>query len=336
MPVSIENSSTYGELERGVGVRFLEVFNQASNSYSNVIDNLMSQEGNKMTSLCKKISTNDQVVHFLQKTGLAYPTVFAEGAAIPSDSRILGYKTSMTPQLQGSSIVVTQRALKDRDYNSQLDEFKDLGVTMTEKMDRDFFGIFNNAFTAQSSLPSYLFGYGDGKPLASTLHPRKDGGTAQSNASAAGITLTVDNLNTARIALLRQLDDRGKPARVGSGKLILLVPTELEAQAVEITKSIKRANTANNNVNVYDGIVTVVASKWIAETGTNGVATQWHLIDPQVAKLLFVLREGVQTHTATDANTLNKTFYAYDRTCAGWTDWRGTWHSKGDAQVYSL
>jgi hypothetical protein len=156
MSVSLETSASWGELERGVGVRFLEVFNQSQNSYSNVIDNLMSQEGNKMTSLCKKITTNDQVVHFVQKTGLAYPSVFGEGAAIPSDSRILGYKTSMTPQYQGSSVTVTQRAIKDRDYSAQLDEFKDLGVAMQEKMDRDFFAIFNHAFTAQSSLPSFI------------------------------------------------------------------------------------------------------------------------------------------------------------------------------------
>ena len=289
-----------------------------------------------MTLLCKKITTNDQVVHFVQKTGMAYPTVFGEGAAIPADSRMLGYKTSMTPQYEGSSVTVTQRAIKDRDYNAQLDEFKDLGVTMMEKMDRDFFANFNNAFTAQSSLPSFQYGYGDGKPFCSTLHPRKDGGTVQSNASAAGITLTVDNLNTARNALLRQLDDRGKPVRVGSGKLILLVPVELETQAVEITKSIKRANTANNNVNVYDGVVTVVASKWLAESGTNGASTSWFLIDPSVAKLIFLLREGVQTHTATDANTLNKTFYGYGRWATGWTDWRGVWGTIGDGGVYSL
>jgi len=62
-------------------------------------------------------------------------------------------------------VTVTQRAIKDRDYSAQLDEFKDLGVAMQEKMDRDFFAIFNYAFTAQSSLPSFIYGYGDGKPL---------------------------------------------------------------------------------------------------------------------------------------------------------------------------
>ncbi len=335
MAVSIENSSTFGELERGVGVRFLEVFNQSVNTYSSVIDNLMSQEGNKMTLLAKKITTKDQVVHFLQKTGMAYPSVFSEGQSIPSDSRLIGYKTSVTPQQEGSSVTVTQRALEDRDYNAELDEFKDLGVAMAEKMDRDFFANFNNAFTAQSSLPAFQYGYGDGKPFASTLHPRKDGGSAQSNASSTGVVLTGDNFETARNALQRQLDDRGKPTRVGSGRLMLLVPLELEKSATELAKSVKKINTANNNINVYDGTVTVVSSRWIGETGTNGVTTQWHLIDPQHAKLFFVLRKGVTTHTATDANTLNKTFYAYGRWATGWSDWRGSWHSKGDGLSYS-
>ncbi len=334
--VSIENSSSYGELERGVGVRFLELFDQTKLSYSSIVDNKMTSEGNKMMSgFCKKIDTKDQVVHFLQKTGFAYPSVFAEGAAIPQDSRLLGYKTSMTPQFTGDSVTVTKRAIQDRDYQAQMDEFKDLGIAMQEKMDRDFFANFNNAFTAQSSLPSFQYGYGDGKPLGSTLHPRKDGGSAQSNASSTGLVLNEANLETGRLALRRAVDDRGKPINAGAGGLILLVPLELEKTACEIAKSSKKVQTNNNNINVYEGLITVISSAWIGESGTNGVTTQWHLIDPKLSKLHFVQRQGVETHTATDANTLNKTFYAHGRWATGWSGWIGTWHSKGDGQAYS-
>lgn len=333
--VSIENASFYGELEKGVGVKFLSVMDQGTMSYSRAIDGVMAQEGNKQTMLAKQMSTDQGIVHMLMKTGTNYPQVFAEGAAIPSDSRLIGYKTSIAPQYKGSSIIVTMKAIKDREYNSQLDEAKDLSMAMIEAQDRDFFYMFNNAFIAQASLPLNTVGYGDGKPLCSTLHPRIDGGTAQSNASATGLVLNGDNFETARIALMRQLDDRGKPINVGSGSLLLLVPPENEKIGTEIAKSHKKVNTGNNNINVYEGLFTVVSSKWLAETGSNLATTGWFVIDTKVAKLYFLLREAAQTHMATDANTLNKTFYIFSRYAICWGDWRGVWGSKGDGAAYS-
>lgn len=78
-------------------------------------------------------------------------------------------------------------------------------------------------------------------------HPRKDGSTAQANTfptATTQLTLTDTNLETARISVMRQLDDRGKPTRSGSGKLVLVVPPELEKTAIIITKSEKRSGTA--------------------------------------------------------------------------------------------
>ena len=60
MPVSLENSSTYGELERGVGVQFLEVFNQSANTYSSALNDAVAQPGNKLTALAKQKTTKDK------------------------------------------------------------------------------------------------------------------------------------------------------------------------------------------------------------------------------------------------------------------------------------
>ena len=114
----------------------------------------------------------------------------------------------------------------------------------------------NYGFTAQASIPqaAAISAYGDAQPLCSVQHTRKDGGTAQSNASSTGITLSETNLETARLALMNQLDDRGKPMRVGTNKLILVVPPALEKTAVVATRGEKRSGTANNDINIYDGI----------------------------------------------------------------------------------
>lgn len=344
MPVvSVENRSSYGELIKGVGVQFMDVYNQSLNSYSLAMDDMVAQPGNKLTALAKVQNTDQAVVHFLQKTGVNYPSVTAEGASFNTDSRLLGYKTSVTPQLFSQSVSVTYQAIEDRDYKQALDEFGDLTVAMKEQMDRSFFDMYNYAFTAQASLPNYIYGYGDGKPMISTLHPRKDGGSTQNNlivdaSSTANAPLTDDNLELARVKLQRQLDDRGKPNRGGGGKLILLVGPELEKTAAILTKSEKRSGTTNNDVNIYDGgWVTIIASKWIAYSGNGGSlpTTSWFLIDPKVSKMFHVLRSGIRTHNFTDPNTLTKTFYVIARWANCWIDWRGIVGSKGDGTAYT-
>ncbi len=88
--VSVESTAQYGELIKGVGVKFMEVYNQSLSSYSNAVDEIMGVPGNKATLLFKSVQTSDKVVHFLQKTGVGYLQLFGEGEAIPQDSRILG------------------------------------------------------------------------------------------------------------------------------------------------------------------------------------------------------------------------------------------------------
>lgn len=338
--VSLETRASYGELVKGVGVQFAEVYNQSLDSYSLAMNDMVAEPGNKFSALAKQVTTDASVIHNIQKTGVNYLAVTNEGAAFNSDSRLLGYKTSVTPQLWSQSISVTYQAIMDRDYKSALSEFGDLTISGKETMDKTFFDMFNYAFTAQASLPNYIYGYGDGKPLCSTSHPRKDGGTAQRNTFAAGttqLTLTDTNLETARIDLQRQLDDRGKPSRAGGGKLILLVAPELEKTACILAKSEKRSGTANNDVNIYDGLFTVIASKWLGYSGNGGSlpTTAWFLIDPRVAKLSFVLREGLKTHTYQDPNTLSQTYYIISRFAVAWFDWRGVFGSLGDGSAYS-
>lgn len=338
---SVETTSTWGELIKHVGVQFAEVYNQSLESYSLAMDDMVAQQGNKLTSVAKNTPADGKVVHFIQKTGVGYPVVTDENSAFHKDSRILGYKTSVTIVKFTNAVDVTLEAMKDNAYKQQLDEFADLTIGMKEGMDKSFFdGVCNYAFTAQSSLPSYVTGYGDGKPLLSTSHPRKDGGTAQLNtfsSSETQLTLTDTNLETARVYLQRQLDDRGKPTNGGGGKLVLLVPPELEKTAVILTKGEKRSGTANNDVNIYDGIMTVISSKYIAYTGNPSslASTAWFLLDPRAAQLRFNLREGIQTHSFTHPETLTTSFYVYARWAVSWVDWRGFFGSKGDVSAYS-
>jgi hypothetical protein len=164
--VNIESKSSYGELVKGVGVQFMDVFNQSMDSYSLAMNDMVAQQGNKLSSLAKQLNTDKSTEHFIQKTGVNYLGITAENASFNSDSRLLGYKTSVAPQKFTQSVTVSYEAMKDSDYKSKLDEFADLSVSGKETMDKVFFDMFNYAFTAQTSLPVSIVGYGDGKPLA--------------------------------------------------------------------------------------------------------------------------------------------------------------------------
>lgn len=180
--------------------------------------------------------------------------------------------------------------------------------------------IFNNAFSSNTG--------GDGKYLCSTAHPRADGGTAQSNASSSGIALTEENLNTGILALEGQLDDKGM--KVMAEASILLVPRALRKKAHEIVKSDGRSETADNDMNYYDGMGLSIMS-WHYLTSD----TAWFLIDKSLHELNWFWRikpEFKQDNSFDTGAALYKTRERFSR---GWSDWRGVWGSQGDAAAYS-
>lgn len=336
----IENRASWGDLIKGMSAKFAEVFNQSQESYSLALNDAVATVGNKQTSLFKQKGTTNARERTVSKSGVGYLTNTPENEAFYQDSRMPGYMTTWVPQKYTNGVTVTLEALQDQDYQSDLDEFSDLTIAGKETMDRNAFSLFNLAFTAQASVPADFSQYGDAKPLCSTIHPRKDGGTAQSNASATGLVLSEANLETARLALMSQLDDRGKLMRVGTGKLILLVPPALEKTAVIITKGEKRSGTANNDINIYDGLFTVISSQYLSAAnsfgGVAGNNTHWFLIDPRVARLVFMLRKGLTTSRYIDNRTKATTFDLYARWTTGYGDWRGIWGSNGDNAAYAL
>jgi hypothetical protein len=332
---SIETRAFLGDLVKGMTAKFAMVFDQAKESYSLAISDAVATAGNKQTALFKQKSTDAARERTASKAGTGYLELTPEGQPFAQDSRLIGYTTTWVPAKFTSGVTVTLENIQDRDYQAQLDEYSDLTVSGQETKDRDAFWLLGKyAFTAQASVPSFYSQYGDAKPLCSTTHPRKDGGTAQSNASATGLPFSETALETARLAIMGQLMDNGKPMRVGTGKLILVVPPALEKAAVVVTKGEKRSGTANNDINIYDGLFTVISSQYIS-AAQGGSDTQWFVIDPRVAKLCFYLRKDLSTSRYIDNRTKDVTFDIYGRWTIGYGDWRGVWGSKGDAAAYS-
>ncbi len=335
----IETRATLGaEFIKGLTAKVYDIQNQVDQAYSLEINSALGTEKNKFTSLFKTLKSDKARETIISKTGLGYATQTAEGADFASDSRIGGYKTEFDfSYLKTNGVTITLLDQKDRLVDTRLSELRDLMVSAKMTQDKDAFDLFNKSFTAQASLSNdkHLTFYSDGVPLCSTLHPYADGsGTTQSNASTTSLPLNEVNLEIARTALRRQVDDRGMPSNIGSGRMILLVPDALEKQAVIITKGEKRSNTANNDINIYDGICTVISSKWI-NSQNGGSDTAWFLIDPLKSPLVFFKRDDITSSVYRTDSNKNVTTDFYMRYQIGNKDFRGVWGSKGDGSSYT-
>lgn len=181
--------------------------------------------------------------------------------------------------------------------------------------------IFDNTFT------STQLG-GDGQELASTVHPRSDGGATQSNASATGVTLTYDNLETAEVAMRGQLDDKGMKIAVKPDTL--LVPPALRREALTITKSVAIPGSGDNDVNIFQGTLKVIDWDYL-----DGSTTAWFLIDSSQHKLMWFWRQRATMKNDYSFDNGASLFKIQERFSRGFSDWRGVWGSKGDGSAYS-
>ena len=321
---TIETRSTFGGLIRGVEAQFMDVYDQTVSDYKAGYTNLFEVRS----------STKERE----RFTGVAGPGNLVkkdEGDNFTRAARIKTYNTEFIPVTYGKAIEATMEEIEDQDFKEKLNAAKHLtrrGLTTKEK---HVYQVFNDAFRTTDSLAGFpTMRYGDGVPMASPIHPRRDGGTAQSNASATGIPLTESNVNVARLAILAQLEDDGTPIDT-TGKFLILTSPALEKTAMEIIKSDYRSGTANNDINFYKGAnFDVAVSKYLG-AAQGGSDTQWFLLMPEMTKLLVIDRKSLEARTSVDEDNLNVKYTVNARWAAGYWDWRGIWGSKGDGAAYS-
>jgi len=324
-----ETKATFGDAIRGVGVTFREFFTQ----------NDLSQVAG-WDPVVKTMRSNDATTTFSGKTGAGLLTRFSDGSAIPSLNRYKLFDTSVEQEPMGGRIEVTRQTLLYRDFQGTFDESKDLMASVQSTLSRAGAQLFNRAFTSGAGVTggTRVVPYGDGSPLVSTSHPRADGGTAQSNASATGIPLTESNLETGRINLMNQLQDDGVPM-MAPGQLYLVTGNNLDKTARIITESNQRSGTGNNDTNIYKGgAINVMSSVWV-DSGTSGTGvgsnTQWFLVAPDRAKLAIVISAGPDLEFLKDKDTKSGLFDVILDVGVCSYDWRGVYGSKGDNAAYS-
>ena len=198
-------------------------------------------------------------------TGFGKLQQTSELGALDYEDPVKMYKTTYTHLKYTKGFKVSQELVEDDQHNVIKAMPKALAKSVVYTTEYWGASVFNNAYST-----SYT-SYGDGKPLASTGHLRADGGTAQSNASSTEIVLSETNLETGRLALEKALNDKGEIVNFKADTL--LIPIDLRKTAQIITESTMRPGTANNDVNVYDGVFNIIPWRYIS------TSTYWFLLD---------------------------------------------------------
>lgn len=257
-------------------------------------------------------------------TGFGLMTETAEGDPIQYEDPVQMYDVSYVHKKYTKGFKVSEELYEDDQYN--VIKKKPAALARSARRTAEYWAaqVFNNSFNT-----SYLGG--DAKPLASTSHPMSTGGTAQSNASATGITLTEANLETGLLALRGQDDDKGM--KIMAKAKVLLVPPALEKEAKILVGSNLRSgqtSTGNvNDINVYKGALKIVSWDYLSSE------TAWFLLDSDLHELNWFWRIRPEFKQDQTFDTGMALFKARMRFSRGWSDWRGVWASKGDGSGYS-
>lgn len=254
-------------------------------------------------------------------SGFGLMALTGEGEQVDYEDPVQLFDYRYIHQKYTKGFKVSEELVEDDQYNVINKKPAALARSARRTSEYQAAQLFNNAFSA-SQLG------GDGKPLISTLHPRADGGTSQSNASATGIPLTDANLEVARTAFRNQVDDKGM--KIQAMPDTLLVPIGLEKTAETLVNSNMKAGSADNDLNFNRGKYKIVSWEYLTNS------TAWFLIDSRMSQLNWFWRVKPEFKQDTAFDTGMALFKCRARFSKGFSDYRGIWGSLGGGQAYAL
>lgn len=254
-------------------------------------------------------------------SGLGLLVQKTENQPISYEDPVQQYDVLYTHLTYAKGFKISRELYDDDQYNVMNSKPKALGRAARRTEEISAANVFNRAFNT-----SYVGG--DAKPLCSVSHPRADAGTAQSNASATGVTLTEANYITLKLAMRKLLDHKGMKIDVRPDTV--LIPVDLEHTANIIFGSNLRSGTADNDLNPVKNDVKIVS--WLYMDGST---TQWFLLDTEQTELKWFWRDRAEFKQDEIFETDTAVFKVRERFSNGFSAWEGVYGSKGDASAYA-
>lgn len=204
----------------------------------------------------------------------------------------------------------TRKAIDDNLYKTQFRP-SNLGLQRSFAQTKEIYGanVLNTATTYDSAVG------GDGKALCATDHP-VDGST-YANKPTTEMNLNEASLLTAQVAVRTDFVNEAGLKIYAMAKT-LVIPPQLEATAVRLTKTELRPGTANNDVNAIKSVAGGLPGGYIVnEYLTSQYA--WFLTT-NIEGLIHMKRKGYETDMQVDFHTDNLLVKGYERYCFTYND----------------
>lgn len=288
-------------LEPGLRKIFFESWKEREEQYSKVFNVLTS---------------NKHTEHDISLTGFGpWEARTSENSAVPYDDPMEGFEVDYihTEFLKGFKVT---RAMVDDELYNQINKLpKNLARSGRARVETDAASVLNNGFTK--------VGY-DGEPLFSNSHPlKRQPGVYGDNLieiDSASVkspedVLNEDLVNEAILKARKTTDDAGLKIVVMPKKLV--IPPDLEPQAIRVVNSSQRPGTDLNDVNTVRNKLQIVVMDYLTDPNA------WFLIDDDVQQLNFFWRKRPEFKAENDFDTLEAKYRGYMRYSVGYSNWRG-------------
>jgi phage major head subunit gpT-like protein len=241
---------------------------------------------------------------------------FEKTGRVQYDERNKGFLKRYTHAEFAKGFAVTRKLIDDNLTSIVLDDATDLGDAAFRKREKSAAALFNNAFLSSGTdEDGFAIAGPDGVALVSDSHPRNAADASVQDNNYA-LALSRDNIRTLRTAMMKTTDDVGDLLNVMPDTL--LVPPELEDDALIVIRSALDPTTAFNAVNPQAGRFNVMSWHYLTD------ANAWFMIDGARMKRdnIWYERIPVEFGAEEDFDTYQKKYRAYMRYSRGYRDWR--------------
>ena len=228
----------------------------------------------------------------------------------PSEDRFYdGYPKRYNHVDYARAIGFSHQFLRDIKTNIAGDKAKDLGISGRSSQEILTHALLNSAFDGAVTGP-------DAVALCSASHPNIRGGTQSNYLTPAG-ALSVTNYRRALTMFRKYYDDTGV-RRVSVDVAKLVVPPDLEYEAMEILQSAGRPDTANRVDNVTKGSAQVFVDEYLTDTNN------WFVVSPaNQHRMRVFMREEFNTREVEEEKPRIQWMQAFFCLSYGWDHWMG-------------
>lgn len=262
---------------------YYEFINGASALVNEVIDGSKDKTPSFLeTGLFGMVSTPDDLIYRTQGVvGLNYLQRKDETGNYKKDRAYPSYQTEYVLEEKGVIVEISQLLSKTRpsELAKKLNEVKQLYVSAQRTLKKHaWFTLVDGFATTDTSRDFPIMRLQDGVSMYSTAHPsRVDGVANRSNRLASNPNFSPESAFLAQKTIREQKNGRG--LEVGyEGQYVFVLPPALEKLGVEMFKSVKASDTANNDINYFNGVSDFISVTYLgnASNGKTNADTSFY------------------------------------------------------------